>query len=688
MQNIRFPADCKAIIDVTKPPYNCDNTGREDCTKAICRAIDDVLGAYLKNFNETAEKLQNDPDPYALYSFEIRKIDGVPNVVFPEKLPDSRIIYFPRGTYLVSDTLSYSFEEFRNILFGVRNLEMDCCLRFLGEDRDGTIIKLKDNCKGFEHGQDRPVISFMQGEASNIAQTNMIENITIDVGSGNPGATGIRYFANNTGAVRDVKIISTDKERRGNTGFSVLHDKVSACYAKNLYIEGFDFGVRIEPQTHFTVFEHITLKHQKRVGFTVGNTIVSIKDLKSENEVPALRIYGVAAVVTLLDAELRGGSHLQPAVKYMFGHCFLRNVKSYGYKTVLEATFPNNRYPCFDNKDYIDEFCSSGPYTLFPNDTKSLNIEVPETPECKWDDPKDWVSVNEFGARGDGVTDDTEAVRRAMASGKSTVYFQPGRYLLDGVIEVPSHVNRINFMYGDLISGPNLTAMKGKGTFLVNGESDVPLIIEDLYAFEKFFGYMTFIEHACRRTLVISDVHVQCAALYFNTIEGGRVFMENAGCTIGGIPGAAVRPKMPGEEKFPYDREMPCFYFKGQQVYCRQVNPERSRHEVINDGGTLFVMGFKTEEEGTPFETRNGGRTEIYGGTFCIGLNFPDPVIINDESDCSVFSTTMLYGPQQDFPVAVKEIRNGSTKFIYRNEMPIRFMHSYLVPMYVGKRNK
>ena len=226
MKSYRYPADCTSIIDVTKPPYNADNTGKEDCTKIICQIIDDVLGEYEKRFYETDAKLEAMEDPNALISFEIRKVDGRKNVIFPEELPPSKIIYFPKGTYLVSDTLSYSMEEFRNFLSSLRHLEMNAQLRFMGENMDETVIKLKDNCKGFEHGQDRPVICFLQGEASNIAMTNMLENITINVGKGNPGATGVRYFANNTGAVRNVRIISEDF--RGNTGFSVLHEKVSA----------------------------------------------------------------------------------------------------------------------------------------------------------------------------------------------------------------------------------------------------------------------------------------------------------------------------------------------------------------------------------------------------------------------------------------------------------------------------
>ena len=47
-----FPNDCKAIIDVTKPPYNIDNTGKTDCTEQLCALVDEILGDYEKNFYE------------------------------------------------------------------------------------------------------------------------------------------------------------------------------------------------------------------------------------------------------------------------------------------------------------------------------------------------------------------------------------------------------------------------------------------------------------------------------------------------------------------------------------------------------------------------------------------------------------------------------------------------------------
>ena len=42
-ENIRYPASCKAFIDVTKPPYNLDNTGKTDCTATLVKLLDDIL---------------------------------------------------------------------------------------------------------------------------------------------------------------------------------------------------------------------------------------------------------------------------------------------------------------------------------------------------------------------------------------------------------------------------------------------------------------------------------------------------------------------------------------------------------------------------------------------------------------------------------------------------------------------
>ena len=679
--NYKFP-ECNAVIDVTKPPYNADNTGKTDCTKALCRVFDDICGEYKANLLKSKEKLEAMEDPNALITFEIRKVNGKHNVVFAEDVPLKKIIYFPNGTYLVSDTISYSIEEFRNMLFDLPYMEMNTLLRIKGESRDGVIIKLKDNCKGFEHGNDRPVISFDQSGTSNIAMSNMVEDITVNIGKGNPGATGIRYFGNNTGAVRNVKIISEDPEFRGNTGFSVTQKYVSAGLVKNLEVIGFNYGIKVTSMLLNICFENIALKNQKRAGFYTMDTVVAIRNLKSQNTVPALYLEGTASFVSLVDATLLGGHPAEAAIRQKWGQLYLRNIKCDGYELLKDGG-------CYANPivgNYLEEYCAGGPVTLFDNDKKSINLPIENTPETGWENPEKWVSVNSFGAKGDGITDDTEAIRAAMNSGASTVYFDAGKYLIDGVIEIPETVNRVNFMFCDLISGKNIASSKRTGVFKVVGESETPLVIEDLIAFEQFYGFCTFIEHASKRTLILSDLQTQAISMYFNSVKGGKVFIENVGNTMGGVPGAGVRTEpLPFEDKFPYSREVPSFEFNGQTVFAWHLNPERSLHEVVNNGGKVWVHGCKTEEEGTAFETFDGGSTEVTGFIAAVGLNKEYPLVLNDNSNVSFFGTTFCMNVNQRWPIMVKEIRNGEEKIIRDTDMPFHYINNHFLPLYVGK---
>ncbi|MBE6762172.1 MAG: hypothetical protein E7551_07785 [Ruminococcaceae bacterium] len=685
MTGFRFPKECTTIIDVTKPPYNADPTGKIDCTASLRRAFNDIMQGYQDEFNKTKAKLEAMSDPNALITFEIRKVEGKMNVIFPEDLPIAKIIYFPNGTYLVSDTISYFIEDFRNILFGLPNLEMNCRIRILGESKENTVIKLKDNLSAFEYGNDRPVISFIQGYDTNIAHNNIIENLTINIGKGNPGATGVKFYANNTGAARNLRIISEDG--KGNTGFSIINDMASACYGKNLEIEGFNFGIRVDTRA-IAAFEHITLKKQNRYGAFVGNATVSFKDIKSENFVPALRANGTSGAVAVTDAEFLGGNPIDSAIYYRYGFIFLRNIKSQGYENIVNT----NRSFTFEEpvKEYLSEYSSFGPRLLFNQENPcSLNLDVPNTPMVDWDAPQNWVCVDSFGAKGDGVTDSTDAIQKAMNSGKSTIYFGAGQYLINGVIEIPNTVKRVNFMYCDLASGKDICKMPNTGVFKVVGESESPLIMEDLFAFEKFFGLSTFVEHASKRTLILSDLHIQALSIYFNSVSDGIVFVENVGGTIGGVPGAGVRKEaLSGEEKYIYDRNIPMFSFKNQRAYCRMINPEKSLHEVVNDGGILWVMGCKTEEEGTAFETKNGGFTEVIGAQLFIGLGMEYPAIINENSNVSAFVSTLGMTERQHWPIVVSETQNGVTRLLKKEDLPLCYNGSVMIPLYVGEKSK
>ncbi len=657
----------KAIIDITKPPYNADNTGVSDCTDAIKQAMDDILRPNIAGLEKAKQKLLSMPDPNAKISFEIRKENNVLYVIFPEELEDSKIIYFPKGTYLVSDTVSYTLENLSNIYAGVSKYEMNRQIHFKGEARELVTIKLKDNCKGFEYGSQKPVVSFMQAESSNLSMTNSFEDITIDIGRNNPGAVGLVFFGNNTGTVKNVSIKSSDEAKRGYAGLHIKHEIVSGCYVKNLEVDGFDYGVRATPVRNFSVFENIYISNQRKCGFFVDNMIISVRNLQSDNFVNAFRINGALTHAVLVDSRLYGGNILESAVDIGSGSAFVRSVDTSGYGSSLTYALEKK---CEGR--YIDEYVSDSVHTVFDNELKSEPLKVLDMPEPECDlNIESWISVNDFGAVGDGVTDDTKAIQAALSSGSSQIFFQPGKYLVDGSVIVPESVNRINFMFCDFVSGEQLKEDRDNGLFVITGDKG-NIVLENVFTWERFHGYMRFIEHRGKRTLSMINLHTQTAAMYFNSVEGGRVFIENCGCTVGGF----------GDS--PY-RQITAYSFKGQEVWARHINPERSFCEILNDGGRVWIMGFKTENYGTAFKTINGGHTEVLGGTISIGCNKELPAIVNENSTVSVVAATNGYSMNDLFPIAVRETQGQKTGELMSDEFPLRLLRCYKIPLYVGR---
>ena len=668
-EDIRFPNGCKGFIDVTQPPYCLDNTGKEDCTKALVQLLDDILEHNIAEMQEVYDFLLASPVDCVTRSNNSKR-NGFISAFNTFYIAQQPTIYFPNGTYLISDTISYTLRKLQNKMFHqtVHGHEMNRCIRFMGQNREKTVIKLQDNCKGFEWGQQRPVINFMQGERSNVSYSNYFENITVDVGAGNPGAIGLVFFANNNGAVRNVTIRSSDPEHQGYAGIVLRNEIHSGANFYDVEVDGFDYGVQITTYRTTAHFENIVLRDQQRYGFYVSNTSVQIIGLRSYSQYPALNVAdGTAAHVVLTNAVLEGGDTIYEAIKQDVGSCLLlRDVDVRGYAYAVNRQWRKLLLPT----GYIDQYCYPEGKTLDGSEPKTLKLPVAPMPDLPRIPVEEWVCVNDFGATGDGETDDTAAIQAAFQSGKKAVWFQPGLYLLSKPIQVGASVEYVNFMFCDLAATEELKTNIDVGMFHLNEDSDKPLFLEKLQAWYECMGVQKLIWHDCKRELVMRDIHSQACASYFNTVPGSRVHMENVACTIG-------NKKRNGH--------VPCFSFRGQTVWLHAINPERCAiAEVENIGGTLWWSGFKAEQESSICVTREGGITEIMGGVAVNGAAKPIPMILNDESTvCASFSTVGV-ADAGTYPVAVKEIRDGEERIITDKELPARGAPWYFCPLYSG----
>jgi len=123
---------------------------------------------------------------------------------------------------------------------------------------------------------------------------------------------------------------------------------------------------------------------------------------------------------------------------------------------------------------------------------------------------------------------------------------------------------------------------------------------------------------------------------------------------------------------------------KGQRVWARQLNIEAPTTKIVNDGGRLWVLGYKTEREGTLIETRGGGRSEVLGG-FCYatGNTKTTPMFTIDNASLSVTIGEASFN-NRPFQQIVRETREGETKLLKRGAAPTR-CNGTALPLYVGR---
>ena len=671
-QNITFPANCRAVIDVTKPPLCLDNTGQEDCSKKLCEFLDQMLMLQLDGMEETKKKLLDDPNDTCVVAVECCKINGkLTYVPFPEEEPQVPVLYFPNGTYLLDDTVSYSLELLQNYSPGqtLRGYELNRQMMFMGQSREGTILKLRDHAHGFEYGNRRNVLSLMQGERSNVAWSNYVENLTIDIGAGNPGAVGLTFFGNNSGAVRNVTIRSSDPEGRGAVGLAITHEIASGCCIRNIEVEGFDIGILVTPTRNYIAIDNMVLKHQHRYGIMVEQSVLSLHHLSYTGVMPALFVTGGLAHVVLTDAVcVSPEPSIYPAIRLDLGCTYLRNIQTKGFKNSYNMFWGEKK----GEDGLIEELSTDGVYCPFDDaDTSSPALIYERFPDNAqlWSNPEDWHCVEDFGAVGDTVTDDTEAIQNAMNAG-GTVWFQPGRYRLSRTIVIPDTVTHVHFMNCDFAISDERREDANDAIFSVVGDSNaLPLLMEKCNGRHHMIGRIRFIRHDGKRTLHLRDIHTQCNPLYVNTVTDGKLFLEDAVCTTA----------------IPKYGDTPCFTFHGQTVFGHNMNPERAQTQVVVDGGSLWLLGFKAEGSGSFLHAKDGAHCDILGGTVNIGCNNEFPILRIENSDISASLATNGYGTRQYFPLAVIEKRAGKFRSTQQSEMPKRFGKFYHIPLYVGR---
>ncbi|MBI5835210.1 MAG: discoidin domain-containing protein [Armatimonadetes bacterium] len=528
------------------------------------------------------------------------------------------IIYLPNGVYRISNTLTWPTGRDDS---GKRTT-------LQGQSRDGTVIVLKDACPGYADPR-KPRAMVYTGYAPAQRFGNEVRNLTLDSGADNPGCCALRFIANNQGGVYDVAIVSGDGQGVAGLDMAYTNEEGPLLIAR-LKVVGFDYGVQTAGILASETIENLRLEHQNKAGLHNGGQPLSVRGLTSLNDVPA--VHNASGLLMLIDCDLVGEGAAKDLPAVVNEHAIIaRNVTTRGYAVALDNRFGEKqtvRGPA------VVEFRAPAATLLGGTATGTLNLPIRETPNVPWDDPAGWAVVKGRNAA---------AIQTAIDSGATTVFLPRGEYDMDATVVLRGKVRRVLGGKPWLKVAGALRTTAAPMFRLEDGAE--PVVSLERLDTDFSGGPFWFISHDARRTLVLRQIqcNYQGAACYRNT-GTGDLFIED-------VVGSA-------------------FTFTRQNVWARQFNSERNSDpglHVLNDGGTVWALGFKTEGGGVQWETRGGGRSEILGGE--IGVTNSGklaPMFVNSESKMTAAAMEVCFN-NDPFDKPVSETLGGTTK-VLRNE--------------------
>ncbi len=344
------------------------------------------------------------------------------------------IVMIPEGEYQISKTI-YVWKG----------------IRLIGYGKNRPVFVLEESTPGFQVGEGKYLIHFASNRPKDdrtIRDANpgtfysAISNINFEIKDGNPAAIAIRsHFAQHCYIAHvDFNI------GKGKAGVEEVGNEIDDC----CFIGG-EYGIittKPSPSWPFLMIDSYFEGQTKAAISTeeAGLTLVRnhFKNIPSAIIVNPNR----AEELFLTDSRLENISGPAIVISDEYNARPQFNLKNVVCKNVpvlasfrkskKEIKVPDNIYQVIDfchglqiaDLGYTPEVKTT--YNIKPLDKlpELQSSDIPPLPDCK-----NWVNLISLGGKGDGKTDDTEALKNAIAKYQA-IYIPTGRYLVSQTIEL------------------------------------------------------------------------------------------------------------------------------------------------------------------------------------------------------------------------------------------------------------
>ena len=160
------------------------------------------------------------------------------------------------------------------------------------------------------------------------------------------------------------------------------------------------------------------------------------------------------------------------------------------------------------------------------------------TDELKLQTIKDYVTPQMYGAKGDGETDDTNAIRAAIA-GAAAVFVPKGRYIVSSTIAIPA--NKTLRLEGDIesLGGKDIDDFTGADVAVVECAADVPVF--QLHDGSKLLGGLIYAPVSSRVILLnigaetMKNVEMSTAIMGERAAGSTAVYFQGSTGTAGSL---------------------------------------------------------------------------------------------------------------------------------------------------------